>query len=142
MSVGLFSIFEHAIDFRLNNYIAYIGEVPTVSDLTMLKYTDKKEETKKVEIIQNASHKWKDIAAIILDGANRIELLEERYHNAIDCLRQTFVEGFIDNKPKKFYQDWNGLIELLRDVKLGTLADNVLKAVLHPQPSTFAKATS
>ena len=102
----------------------------------MLKYTDEKEGTKKVEIIQNASHKWKDIAAIILDGANRIELLEERYHNAIDCLRQTFVEGFIDNKPKKFSQDWKGLIELLKDVKLGTLADNVLKALLNPQPST------
>ena len=109
--------------------------MPTVSDLTVLKYTDEKEGIMRVEIIQDASHKWKDIAALILDGANRIDLLENRYHNAIDCLRQTFIEGFIDNKPKRFSQDWNGLIELLNDVKLGTLAEKVHKALSHPATS-------
>lgn len=103
-----------------------------MSDLTVLKYTDEKEGIMNVEIIQDASHKWRDIAALILDGANRIGLLEDKYHDANDCLRQTFIEGFIDNKPKKFSQDWKGLIELLKDVKLGTLAEKVCKALSHP----------
>ena len=95
----------------------------------VLKYTDK-EKRQKVRIISKASHKWKSIASLICDDANRTTVLEQKCPNdPEECLRQTLIENFINKKPKKYTQDWNGLIELLDDVDLETLAEKVKDAV-------------
>ena len=60
-----------------------------------------------------------------------LTVLEQKYSNdPEECLRQTLIENFINKKPKKYTQDWNGLIELLEDVDLETLAEKVKDAVL------------
>jgi hypothetical protein len=46
-----------------------------------------------------------------------------------EYLRQTFIDHFIIKKPQGYTQDWNGLIELLDDVGLETLAENVKGAL-------------
>ena len=40
-----------------------------------------------------------------------------------------FIENFINKKPQRYSQDWKGLIELLDDVRLETLAKKVKDAV-------------
>ena len=108
---------------------AHTGKGPTLDDLVVLKYVDKGEE-KKVRIINEASHKWKDIVSLICSDANRIRVLEQLYRgDPTECLRQAFVENFIDKKPQKYSKDWNGLIELLNDVDLETLAEKVQQAL-------------
>ena len=99
--------------------------MPTLDDLVLLKYVDKGEK-KRVRIIDEASHKWKDIASLICSDANKVRVLEQEYRgDPKECLRQTFLENFIDKKPQKYSQDWDGLIELLDDVDLETLAKKV-----------------
>ena len=107
-----------------------LGEVPTSNELTLLKYTEKGEK-KKLNIIEEASHKWKDIASLICDGPNKVNVLEQNLHgNTKDCLRQVFTENFIEKKPQGGYsQDWNGMIELLDDVGLEALAAKVKFAI-------------
>ena len=97
----------------------------------MLKYVNQGEATVvKVRIINEASHKWKDIAGLICSDANRIKLLEQQYRgDPKECLQQIFIESFIENKPQKYSQDWNGLIELLGDVDLEALAEKVETAL-------------
>ena len=107
----------------------YTDELPTLDELLVLKYTNKGKKHK-VRIISEASHKWKVIASLICDDANRTTVLEQKCPNdPEECLRQTFIENFISKKPKKYTQDWNGLIELLDDVDLETLAEKVNDAI-------------
>ena len=111
-------------------HITYFAEMlPTVNELVLFKYMDRGEK-KKLEIINGASHKWKDIASLICDNPNMTNKLEQEYRgNPNECLRQTFINYFISKKPQGYTQDWNGVIELLEDVGLQTLSENVKDAV-------------
>jgi hypothetical protein len=96
----------------------------------VLKYTDKGKK-ERLRIINGASHKWKDIASLICgDDTNVTTKLEDKHRgDSNECLRQTFIGYFIGKKPQRYTQDWNGLIELLADVDLETLAENVEHAL-------------
>ena len=89
-----------------------------------------KGKKKKLRIISEASHKWKSIANLISGDVNITSMLEQRCHGDPDeCLKQIFISYFISKKPQRYTQDWNGLIELLDDVDLETLAEDVKYAV-------------
>ena len=114
---------------RIHIVCCTADKLPTLDELVILKYKDKGEK-KKIRIIADASHKWKMIASLICDDANRMIVLEQRCHSdPEECLRQTFIENFINKKPLKYSQNWDGLIELLGDVGLEKLAENVKHAI-------------
>ena len=103
--------------------------MPTLDELMILKYTDKGKK-KRLRIISEASHKWKDIASLICGDTNKTRILEQTCHgDPNECLRQTFIDHFLNKKPQRYSQDWNGLIELLEDVDLETFAKNVKQAL-------------
>lgn len=105
-----------------------IGKVPTLSELEILRYTDDGEE-KTIHITRSAACKWKEIAAVILGDPSKMnEIAENNNRKPADCLRQTFIDGFIRNKPKNYSRDWQGLIHLLKDVELEVLADEIQRA--------------
>ena len=60
-------------------------------------------------IISAASHKWKDIAVLIYDDANK----QLSWKNSIRMKQMS-----ASNKYCLIPQNWNGLIELLNDVEL------------------------
>jgi hypothetical protein len=108
----------------------YTDKSPTIEELLLLKYTDKGKK-ERLRIINEASHKWKDIANLICGGANVTTALEQKCRgDPKECLRQTFVDYFINKKPQGYTQDWNGLVELLDDIELETLAESVRHALL------------
>ena len=73
---------------------------------------------------------WKDIATLICNDLNIISILEQKCRgDPKECLKQTFMDYFINKRPKNYSQDWNGLIELLEDVGLETLAQDVKHAL-------------
>jgi hypothetical protein len=91
----------------------------------LLKYTHKGKK-ERLQIISEASHKWKDIASFICGDVNVTTKLEDKLRgDPNECLKQTLIGYFISKEPKGYSQDWNGLIELLEDVGLETLAKNV-----------------
>ena len=103
--------------------------MPSLDELMILKYTDKGEK-RKLRIIGRASHKWKDIASLICDDTNITSILEKQYQNdPNECLRQVFIHHFINKKPRKYSQDWSGLIELLDDIDLETVVEEVKRAL-------------
>jgi hypothetical protein len=108
----------------------YTDESPTLDELLILKYTDEGKKHK-VRIINEASHKWKDIANLICGDVNVTNVLKEKCcGDPNECLKQTFIDHLINKKPRGYTQDWNGLIELLDDVSLETLAKNIKHALL------------
>ena len=97
----------------------------------MLTCTTEKGEKKKVQIIKEASHKWKDITCFICDIPNQLSKLEEKHRGDHDnCLQQTLIDDFINKKPARYSHNWSGLIELLEDVNLEELARRVKCALL------------
>ena len=97
--------------------------------MLLLKYTDKGKK-EKLRIINRASHKWKDIASLICGDDNVTTKLEDKHRvDSNECLKQIFIDYFINKKPQRYTQDWKGLIELLDDINLETLADNVKRAL-------------
>lgn len=115
----------------VNNCFDYCSdELPTLKELTLLKYTEGNKK-KKVSIINEASHKWKDIASLICNDSNKMRVLEQQHQgNPNECLRQTLVDDFLNKTPQGYSQDWSGLIELLDDVYLETLSKKVKDALL------------
>ena len=102
--------------------------MPTLDELIMFEYVGGR---KTINIISEASHKWKDIANLICGEINVTAVLERDYHNnPKECLEQTFIHYFISNKPQGYSQDWSGLVELLDDVGLISFAEEVKQAVL------------
>ena len=97
--------------------------------MIILKYTDKGEK-KRIRIVNEAAHKWRDIAVLVSGETNVTCVLEQQYRGDVsECLKQTFIKYFINKKPHKYTQDWKGLIELLVDVDLKTLAEEVEHAL-------------
>ena len=93
------------------------------------KYTERGEK-KNLEIISRASHKWRDIASLLSDDPNVANTVEKKHPGDVnECLKLVFTDYFIGKKPQDYSHDWNGVIEVLEDVGLQTLADNVNKAV-------------
>ena len=110
-------------------YTFYTDTVLSLKQLTLLKYTDKGEK-KKLNIIEGARHKWKDVASLICDDPNKLSTLEQQYQSKPqECLRQIFIDDFINKEPQDYSQDWSGLIELLEDVDLKALAERVKHAL-------------
>ena len=119
----------HAPCIHYDAELFILDKLPTLNELTILKYTDKGEK-KKIRIISEASHKWKDIANLICSDANITSMLEQKYHSdPNECLKQTFIKFFISMKPQGYSRDWNGLIELMEDIDLETLAENIKHAL-------------
>ena len=111
-------------------YCNYTGKVPTLSELILLRYTEDG-KLNRVRIISEASHKWRDITNLICDDPNKPSALEQRFQsNPNECLHQTLLDNFINKQPLVYSQDWSGLIELLVDVDLETLAKKVEHALL------------
>jgi hypothetical protein len=101
-----------------------MNEIPTPSDLEVLKYM-KGDKMTRLRIISRASHKWRDVAALVSQDTNKADNLEQKYTNPGHCLRQIFREDFINKKPAKYSQNWEGLIEVLYDVEEDNLAEEV-----------------
>ena len=112
----------------LKSYI-YTDEPPKLDELIVFKYTDKG-ENKKVRVISEARHKWKDIAGRICHDPNEMAVVQQAcLADQNECLMKLFIDNFINKKPQNYSQDWNGVIELLEDVELETLAEKVKYAL-------------
>ena len=103
-----------------------------MDELTELNYNTDEGEKQKLQIITEASCKWKDVASLICDDDNEIHGLEQKNgSNPEECLRQIFIRNFINKKPQKYTQDWNGLIQLLDDVGLEMLSVSIVTIVYY-----------
>ena len=103
--------------------------IVTLQELTVLKFKEKSGNVKKTRIISEASHKWRDIACLLCDDP--VPSLSSKYYteDPQNLLRQIFVDYFIDKKSRMYPQTWNGLLELLDDVGLESLAERVKEAL-------------
>ena len=103
-----------------------------ISDLQLLKYKGKDGKVQRLSVIDGASHKWKKITDLISADPNKADTLWQQCSSKpSECLRQVFIDCFINNKPANDYsQDWMGIVELLEDVQEEQLATKVKDMVV------------
>lgn len=89
----------------------------------------KKGERQQVRILREAKHKWRTISNLICPDANKVTVLEDQFQDLEARLQHLLVESFIHKKPNNYEHNWNGMIELLYDVELETLAKKVDEAL-------------
>ena len=85
-------------------YFLYaIDERPTLDELLILKYTDKGEK-KRIRIIREACHMWKDIATFICHDRNIIRVLEQKHHGDPQRVLDTNIcRQFHQQKTQKLF---------------------------------------
>ena len=78
-------------------------------------------------------HRWKTIASLLCkDRSNIVQVLGEQHNNdPLECTRRVFLDCFITSNPGCYSQDWNGIIELLKDIDEEALADEVIEWLHH-----------
>lgn len=97
-------------------------------DLILLKGGD----GQRIRIVDLASHKWKDIASLLVSDYSQAVSLEKVHRgDPHECLREVFAKYFLDRKPESYSNDWHGLLELFDDVGLRPLAEQVKNVVLN-----------
>ena len=99
-----------------------------VYQLRKLEYVHKG-QTVTIDIISKASHKWTRIADLITTEHNVVDNLRDEYRGKNEeAFRKLMVEHFVEKKPPRYSQDWSGLIDLLNDAGLGSIALDIEKA--------------
>ena len=95
--------------------------------MQLLKYKDNSGEVHKLRIIDRVSYKWKKIADHLSNNPSTASCISIKCNNnPSECLRELFVDCFINNKPANDYsQDWSGIVELLEDIEEEQLATEV-----------------
>ena len=104
-----------------------IGPKVTIGDLQLLKYKDKDGKVERLRIIDRVSYKWKSITDRLSNNPSKAHSVSLQCNNdPAACLRELFLDCFINNKPANDYsQDWSGIIELLDDIEEEQLAIEV-----------------
>ena len=100
--------------------------------LTLLERTKNgKKET--INVISRAAHAWTRVADLITDDLHVVDNLRDLHRGKNEeAFKQLLRDYFIGDRPASFggyTQDWNGLVKLLNDARLGTLASDVEEAV-------------
>ena len=99
--------------------------------LTMIQYTKNGEE-KTINVIRGAAHRWKNIADLITEDLHVVDNLQEEHRGKNEeAFKQLLKDHFISANPVfgGYTKDWKGLVRLLNDVRLGSLASDVEEAI-------------
>ena len=102
-----------------------MSQSPTIRMLTVLRGPG----GEKVEIIASVSRKWKDIGFLLdFDATGQyLDTIEITDKDPSSCCQAIFQHWLKGNGVER---TWDKLVEILRDCKQGTLADNVEKVLM------------
>ena len=107
---------------------AYAGEVPTLSDMSLMEWTENGKE-KELRLLQLVAPQWKDLGT---DGfgmqGHELQILEDKFSVVESCrnLLQKFVRS---GSTKIGMPSWRGLIKALNKAQLKDAADKLQTAL-------------
>ena len=110
---------------------------PTLSNLTLIKWTDEQGEKQRIRIIEETSMKWRIIGDILNISQSKLSGYKEQYHHDNELCCREVLRFWLDGKESPQYPvTWDGLYELLDDVALGALAEKLSTTLKHLQKLT------
>ena len=105
---------------------------PTLSNLTLIKWTDERGETQRIRIIEETSMKWRKMGSILNISPPKLSGFQEQYHHDNEICCQEVLCSWLDGKGSSQYPvTWDGLYELLDDVEFGALVEKLSTTLKH-----------
>ncbi len=101
-----------------------------MSNLVLLKWTDSKNEKHRIQIISELSPKWSDISDLLGFSPALTQQIELNYHRVQDRCKEVMRLWLSSEEGVYRYSTtWEGLIELLEDIELSSLASDIQEVV-------------
>ena len=101
-----------------------------MSNLVLLKWTDSKNEKHRIQIISELSPKWSDISDLLGFSPALTQQIELNYHRVQDRCKEVMRLWLSSEEGAYRYPTtWEGLIELLEDIELSSLASDIQEVV-------------
>ena len=119
--------------YIINTITTCTGVPPKVCDFNVIKYKGKDGSSKRLHILSRANHLWKGVASQLFpDEPNLANGLGQKHqNNTTECLRELLHDFLSKHLPDEYTRDWNGLIELFKDLQEVALAEEIEEAVLN-----------
>ena len=111
-------------------HVAILLAVPlTLRTITLYNWTDENGQPKSLRILDEISSRWTEVGDLLGLSSARLEGIEEhRLRNVRSCCRDVLHDWIQDNQG--FYPvSWEGLICLLKGMKLAILAKELENAL-------------
>ncbi len=105
-----------------------------MSNLVLLKWTDSNNKEQRIHIISELSPKWSDISDLLVFSTARIQQIRQDNSGVQDRCKEV-MRLWLDSEEGayRYPTTWEGLIELLEDIELSTLASDIRKVVCQEQ---------
>ena len=119
--------FVFSVTFTI--HVAILLAVPlTLGTITLYKWTDDNGQPKSLRILDEISSRWTEAGDLLGLSPARLEGIEEhRLRVAKSCCRDVLHDWIQDNQGS-YPVSWEGLICLLKDMKLTVLAKKLENA--------------
>ncbi len=100
-----------------------------MSNLVLLKWTDSNNKKQRIPIISELSPKWSDISDLLGFSPALTQQIELNYSRVQDRCKKV-MRLWLSNEGAYCYPTkWEGLIKLLEDIELSSLASNIQDVV-------------
>ncbi len=97
----------------------------TLKALTLLEWTDKDGQNRTLRIRDELSPHWHDMGLLLGISMSRLDgILAHRLGDVRQCFRDVLYD-WIQNGSPDYPATWEGLLNLLRDMKLSSLASSL-----------------
>ncbi len=99
-------------------------------NLVLLKWTDSDHKKHRIQIISQLSPKWSDVSDLLGFSTARIQQIRQDNSGVQDCCKEV-MRLWLDSEDRACHYPttWEGLIELLKDIELSSLASDIREVV-------------
>ena len=111
--------------FTCHTYTHFVAK-PTSSNLTVIRWKNKRGEGKKFRLKNSIVHKWRKIGNLVVPR-QQLEVWGKRMDDEECC--EAVLSFWLDHPPRHYPATWEGLYELLDDSELGQVATELKQAV-------------
>lgn len=103
---------------------------PTMKDLYLIKWQDDHGKERRINIIESGSNKWTEIGHLFEIDGSVLKGFEDKWRDNSERFASILQRWLHKGGTSSYQCTWNGLIEALRDVKHGNLADDLKNALM------------
>ena len=108
--------------------MVFVGQTLDISTLICFKYKDEQGVQQRIHIIDDMAPRWSEVGALLKFSESDIDNIGSTCNNdAVKCCRRLlskWLEGYNDSSDSR-PKTWETLLEVMRDARLGELADKL-----------------
>ena len=102
----------------------------TVSYLALIKWKDDKGNSHRFRLIDEICMYWRDMGMYLGIPVSMLDVFREKtLNNPIECCQQVISYWLESDRTLRYPKKWDGVYELLTDIKCSQIAENLREAV-------------